>query len=235
MYNKLVILFLSSISIIGCKNDATPESENQLNSHKLVREMNSLELAIDSNTTTSNIYLQIYESGQDLYLAWPNRFTNSIQIYNLEKLEKTDEIFLKKEGPEAVPSLQGFVVLDNDNIVAFSYRDNNVYLVDRNGNIKNKNSLISKNDEERFPGFKYIFTGSAISLIQDSIILVSRMPLINPKADKISDDIKPTLVSYNLQANESNILELKFPDIYKQSIHPLNSYIIIDVSARMVK
>jgi len=220
MNNKLLVFLLSSISIIGCKNDTTIESNNQLDSYELVRETNRLELVIDSNTTTSNIYLQIFESGQDLYLAWPNRFTNSVQIYNLKNREKTNEIFLKKEGPNAVPSLQGFLILDNDNVVTFSYRDNDVYLVDGDGNIKNKNPLITKNDEERFPGFKYIFTGSPISLIQDSIILISRMPLINPKVNRISDDIKPTLVSYNLLARESNILELKFPDIYKRSIHP---------------
>lgn len=103
-----------------------------------------ISLPLDSMTATGESNFQYFENSDSTqYFCYLSRNENSILFYNLEQSELDFKLKLKKEGPDGVGTITGFLVHNLDSIYVYQYRAALLHLVNRQGRVLRRYDLKS--------------------------------------------------------------------------------------------
>jgi hypothetical protein len=111
---------------------------------------------LDSVTSQESTYIQLLEISEALnqessvFFCMLNRFENAIQIFEYNSGMLLFKISLQKEGVNGIGALDGFTIVNFDSIFVHNYYANKVFLVNREGCIKNSYAIIPE-DKTHIP------------------------------------------------------------------------------------
>jgi hypothetical protein len=100
---------------------------------------------LDSVTSTGERNFQYFEDKNKEYFCYFNRKDNTILFYDYKKANLDFKLALNKDGPDGVGEISGFLVHNLDSIFVYRYGGALLYLINKNGKVKNKYDLKSSN------------------------------------------------------------------------------------------
>ncbi|MDE6771364.1 MAG: DUF4221 domain-containing protein [Muribaculaceae bacterium] len=148
-------------------------------------ECTRLALPLDSITTQETSYMQLVD---DSTLAFFNKPTYDICVYDLRDKVLRNRISLRREGPDAVNGIDAFFLSGQDSIWLYASWGNVIYLLDGNSSLREKRSIdddvMAKDGGTRhsvspFPTTTTPYTvvdGRHILQGMDGIVLQGKMP-----------------------------------------------------------
>lgn len=134
-------IFFLSLLFLGCIACSNNKADQRLQQNTISTQrytlvpFDTLSVAIDS--LTSNFYplFQFRQLGGRNVLAIYSDNAHSISLYDFTTQNFFQTINLQREGPNAVPQLQGFHLHNTDSVFLFTFNHNNIQLVDSLGRV----------------------------------------------------------------------------------------------------
>ncbi|NJK82437.1 MAG: DUF4221 family protein [Saprospiraceae bacterium] len=211
IFRLAYLIFLISI-LFACQS----EQETRKGETKDVRLISKgkIHIPLDSITAVPYVNTQLFQENKLIVL---NSKINALQFYEFKDGGKmTKRIKFEKEGDKGVGSITKFLVHSTDSIFLLNAYQYRLYLVNGQGDILEKYSLLNKKigDDTAMPD---PFPFSRIILLEDYLYICS-IPDDNPSTD-----------AFYLSKNSVTRLDLKrkkydyiygFPEIYKKNRYP---------------
>lgn len=138
-YVMLAFLSAGILSLPACMpKNRTIEGELTM------KEVAALELPLDSITTQETSYMQLVD---DSTLAFFNKPTYDICLYNLNSRFMESRINLKREGPNAVNGIDAFYVAGKDSLWLYASWGRIIYLLDGTGILREKKEITEDSEK----------------------------------------------------------------------------------------
>ena len=119
---QILRLLLLVWVVFSCSNERFEAHQSAILEDQIIFESGELyQLALDSVTPTLTNYIELYQA-EISYLVMLNHHDNSLILYDKEKGEVLNKIFISQEGPNSVGPAESFLILNNDSILVVSDR-----------------------------------------------------------------------------------------------------------------
>jgi hypothetical protein len=126
--------------IICCQNSG--KQDNKREKHWSLIKSGELKLPLDSTSGFMTFCMQPYSYNDKEYLYFNNFKTGVINVYDLNLRAIVEKIKFEKEGPDNVgTSPWAFYVHNKDSIFVLSHMDNQLSLIDKEGNLLDKHYI----------------------------------------------------------------------------------------------
>lgn len=103
------------------------------------------------SVTAAGESVQYFEDEDKAYFCYLNSKDNSILFYDYKNSNLDFKLPLHKDGPDGVGKISGFLVHNLDSIFVYKYGAAHLYLINKNGKVKNRYGLKSSNPLSFFP------------------------------------------------------------------------------------
>lgn len=206
-WKRLLCLFILSQMMMSCLNQN--HSDNRIGSNeysfKLGEEKSFL---LDSTTTQETNYIQIINNEK---FAIYNEPVNTICIYDIASGLEIEKIQLYEEGPNAMKGIQGFYYQSDDSIWVYRSWQEELFLLNSNGEIKEKRTLKDKlypNAELEYSVSPFPLTD--LPIMKDGNILI----LQGMNGASVKNDLQPaSTILYDLVSDRVSLVN-RYPLVY---------------------
>ncbi|RHJ91733.1 DUF4221 family protein [Parabacteroides bouchesdurhonensis] len=162
---------------------------------------------LDSMTAQTVNYMQLLG---DTSLAIFNSPMNNICLFDWTTGKEKLKINLHKEGPNAVRGIRGFYFQSKDSIWLYNEWKKELYLVDADGNLKEKRHL----QDLLYPIAKQLYSVSPFPQTNVPIRKVDNKLVLQGMNDVISDEVFPAVtILYDLNVSKLDIKN-PYPAVY---------------------
>lgn len=203
---KNLILFVFYFSLIAC------EKESEIGAFKnKIKILKSFTISLDSLTPN---HLSTPQFIQNKSLAFLNSKNNSIDIYGIEEKKIIKRIKLLSSGENAVGKIQQFLYHNTDSIFVVNSYQYKAFLIDENGKIKEKYSLMKQNKHSPTTAMPEVFPFHCPPVLIGNQLHIASAPDDNPYFDSFYQREALSIV-LNLRTKEIQY-KMKFSDLYQQ-------------------
>jgi len=205
MKKNLTLLFWC-FYLMACKQ------ESEMSSFKnRIKILKSFTLSLDSLTPNQ---LPTPQFIQNKSLAFLNSKNNSIDIYGIEEKKIIKRIKLLSSGENAVGKIQQFLYHNTDSIFVVNSYQYKAFLIDENGKIKEKYSLIKQNKHSPTTAMPEVFPFHCPPVLIGKRLHIASAPDDNPYFDSFYQREALSIV-LNLENKEIQY-KMRFSDLYQQ-------------------
>ena len=180
MKNAVHLIGLVIILLIACNqkiDKGSNRDSDQFNVHTFKDSVTLVEssikyFAIDSATNYNTMYLTTYHDPNDgkRYLVYQCDNKKSIQFYNFDSGLLESEIRFRSDGPNGIPKLTGFYIVNPDSIFVLSGHARKLYIINSKGEVLKTYSLLM-GDESKGTSMALITTSNEPFLIGDTLFI----------------------------------------------------------------
>jgi hypothetical protein len=176
---------------------------------KLISSGENLVFEVDDSTSFESNYLQTTWFRGEEVLAFESKHKNSIQYYSIKQGEKINEIFLRREGTNAVNEVHGFSILAEDSVLVFDKYVAGALLVDSKGIVLNN---------YRFKDSRFLNHASMTRL--PNVVLGKKLcmfifPDVDARDPKLFDGKVFFEMVFDLNARTSEFIDFSWPVLYR--------------------
>jgi len=215
---------LASLFFVVLLPSCTQEIEEQL-THSLT-EVATVTLALDAETHYAPAKVETFVTEDDELLYFSNVNTNGINIYSLTQRKQLHKFSLPKDGPYAIPVLQGFSVAAADSILVMPRGAFDLsYWVDSTGRFLGKlaesfpeeieNKLFNHISNSTVPTF---LTEDGVYLVEWPLDIETAQPIISENYDGYPDAFR-----YDLATSQLEQLSVHWPSSYNDQYWSVSS------------
>lgn len=206
-FTKLILVLIVLTAFYSCLKKESLNNRKGTNEYtmEMVGEKSFL---LDSMTAQTVNYIQLIG---DTSLAIFNSPMNNICLFDWVTGKEKFKICLHKEGPNAVRGIRGFHFLSEDSIWLYNEWEKDLYLVDAEGNIKEKRCL----GNLLYPSAKQSYSVSPFPQTNVPFEKVGDVLILQGMNDVITDEVLPAVtVLYNWTDNKLKVKN-PYPSVYK--------------------
>ncbi|WP_321480638.1 DUF4221 family protein [uncultured Bacteroides sp.] len=158
---KLFYLFIFLAMLMSCSNSiisSKNERAGKLHSTYDLVLISEKKIILDESTAPKPPYTQIYSdiSGVRMFTLL-NPFNNSIYFYNYTNGEYIKKIHYEKEGSDAILSIAGYYIKNEDSIYLYNRPLVEIVLADSHGHVKQRYSLKGNGTDwaSKYPQYEF--------------------------------------------------------------------------------
>lgn len=200
-----LIIYMQSVLIVltACTNRQS-HSDGSISAETMVVQ-EDLVLPLDSMTSQQTPYMQLVN---DSLLAFFNMPTYEICIYNIRSKNLHQKIKIYQEGPNAVNGCESFYYQNPDSIWMYAPWGGRIFLLDEQGNLKDKRIIGDKSFNSSYSVYPYPMTDAPY-------IVRNGNHFLQGMAGHTEDSkIKPAVSLIYNYSKDSVCLGNEYPEVY---------------------
>ena len=210
MHLKCLILLISIFFITSCHQDAPTYHDY----NKTLTEKETIRLQLDNITPIDNTYFTFERLNDTAFIFLTNVVYNSIDVYLRANGAFYKRFKFDREGPESIPQLQDYTVVNEDSFFVFSkFHIVHTRLINWNGTCKNTQPIPLK-VAHAHPVINHLSgSGGATYFIENSLFFMT-FPLIDAKLPESYNASVKFEYCYDLINDSLILLPLTYPKHY---------------------
>ena len=171
----------------------------------------TISISLDSFTTNQLSNPQVIK---DKYLAFINKKINSLDLYDIQQKRLSQRIKFANEGDNAIGNIHQFLYHNDDTIFVVNSYQYKVFLINQEGNVKEKYSLIKQKKHSSATALPNIFPFNCPPVFLDKKLHIASYPDDNPYKDSYYNRKALSII---LDLNTKNFkYAMSFPKLYKE-------------------
>ncbi len=196
--------------MVSCHQDAGIDYDY----NKKLVEKETIRLHLDSITPVDNTYFTFERLDDTAFIFLTNVVYNSIDVYLRANGSFYKRLKFDREGPESIPQLQGYTVVNKDSIFVFGkFHIVHTRLINWNGICKNTQPIPLK-VAQAHPVINHLSgSGGATYFVENSLFFMT-FPLIEAKLPESYNTSVKFEYCYNLSKDSLTLLPLTYPKHY---------------------
>jgi len=245
MYKKILLMFFLAILFDSCQNHLDIKNENQKHFINKVglKEIFTKEFVLDSLSAPKLQYSSVYnDNSGKRYFSFLNKINSSVYFYNYDSLNLVKKLLIIDNSLSRTNNYQAFYIRNFDSIYVYNKANMNIQLINSNGVILKKISLIGNNNIRKIPWFykfpqynpqtakpfiatskELLFVGQYIMSVPDSLIDRFRyLTHINLLSNKVSFSHLYPKILYGFNYNWDGQV---FTEVYVDYVPDINKLI----------